>query len=372
MENGPLQRYRSLVEEGFLAPDPAQLVAAEKLELLANRLVQYEAPSKTDFFSFFTRKAGEVPQGLYLFGGVGRGKTMLMDLFFEAVPFGPKRRVHFHEFMAEVHELIAHNRSNKEGDPIPATAEALASEARLLCFDELHVTDIADAMILGRLFKAMFETGVVMVATSNSQPSELYRHGLNRPLFEPFIELLENKLEVLQLEARTDYRLEKLQGTPLYFSPANKKAALSMRETFTRLTGLKKGAPTVIKVKSRKIEIPESAMGVALFDFEDLCGKPLGASDYLLIAHAYHILLIENVPVMEVVHRNQARRFINLIDTLYDNGVRLVLSADAQPDGLYAIPDGGELFERTASRLIEMRSQEYLGCARGDAEPEVA
>jgi cell division protein ZapE len=227
-------------------------------------------------------------------------------------------------------------------------------------------------MILGRLFKAMFETGVVMVATSNSQPSELYRHGLNRPLFEPFIELLENKLEVLQLEARTDYRLEKLQGTPLYFSPANKKAALSMRETFTRLTGLKKGAPAVIKVKSRKIEIPESAMGVALFDFEDLCGKPLGASDYLLIAHAYHILLIENVPVMEVVHRNQARRFINLIDTLYDNGVRLVLSADAQPDGLYAIPDGGELFERTASRLIEMRSQEYLGCARGDAEPEVA
>ncbi len=371
MKNGPLHRYRALVEEGHLAPDPAQLLAAEKLELLANRLAQYEPPAKTDIFSFFTRKSGEVPQGLYMFGGVGRGKTMLMDLFFEAVPFEPKRRVHFHEFMAEVHELIAYFRKAHEGDPIPASAASIASEARLLCFDELHVTDIADAMILGRLFTAMFETGVVIVATSNSHPTALYKHGLNRPLFEPFIELLENRLEVLQLEAATDYRLEKLQGTPLYFCPSDKKASKAMRETFERLTGVKKGSPAVIEVKSRKVVIPEAAMGVARFDFEDLCGKPLGASDYLLIAHAYQILLIENVPVMEVVHRNQARRFINLIDTLYDNGVRLVISADAQPDELYTIPDGGELFERTASRLIEMRSQEYLERVRGDERAEV-
>jgi cell division protein ZapE len=372
MENGPLQRYRSLVEEGCLSPDPAQLLAAEKLELLANRLAQYDPPSKTDLFSFFTRKSGEVPQGLYMFGGVGRGKTMLMDMFFDVVPFEPKRRVHFHEFMAEVHELIARFRSLKEGDPLPATAGVIASKARLLCFDELHVTDIADAMILGRLFKALFEAGVVMVSTSNSHPASLYKDGLNRLLFEPFIDLLQERLEVLQLEAKTDYRLEKLEGTQLYFSPADKKAAKSMRETFTRLTGLKEGVPGVIKVKSRKVLIPESAMGVALFDFEDLCGKPLGASDYLLIAHAYHILMIENVPVLEPVHRNQARRFINLIDTLYDNDVRLVLSADAQPDDLYAIRDGAELFERTASRLIEMRSKEYLGRAHDDAAVEVA
>lgn len=368
MGEGPLQRYRSLVDAGSLEPDPAQLLAAEKLELLANRLSQYEAPSKTDFFSFFTRRSGEVPQGLYLFGGVGRGKTMLMDLFFETIPFEPKRRVHFHEFMAEVHELIARFRSLHEGDPIPATAQAIAAEARLLCFDELHVTDIADAMILGRLFTGLFETGVVMVATSNSHPAELYKHGLNRPLFEPFIETIENRLEVLQLEAAADYRLEKLQGTQLYFSPADKKAAKAMRETFSRLTGLNKGEPAVIKVKSREVAIPEAAMGVALFDFEDLCGKPLGASDYLVIAHAFHILMIENVPVMQPEHRNQARRFINLIDTLYDNDVRLVLSADAQPNALYAIADGSELFERTASRLIEMRSQDYLTHVSGDVE----
>ncbi|MFQ5626070.1 MAG: cell division protein ZapE, partial [Methyloligellaceae bacterium] len=338
-----------------------------KLELLANRLAQYKAPPKTYFFSFFTRKKGEVPEGLYIFGGVGRGKTMLMDLFFEAVPYPSKRRVHFHEFMAEVHELIARFRACQEGDPIPAAAQAIASEAGLLCFDELHVTDIADAMILGRLFKALFEAGMVMVATSNSPPADLYKDGLNRPLFEPFIEIIENRMEVLQLEAAADYRLEKLQGTQLYFTPAGKSAAKSMRETFMRLTGHKKGTPATITVKSRKVAVPEAAMGVARFDFEDLCGQPLGAGDYLVIAHTYHILLIENVPIMKQVHRNQARRFINLIDTLYDTGVRIVLSADAEPDALYSLTDGAELFERTASRLIEMRSQEYLARRRDDA-----
>ncbi|GBE43241.1 AFG1-like ATPase [bacterium BMS3Bbin10] len=372
MENGPLQSYRSMVADGHIRPDPAQLLAAGKLELLANRLAQYDAPAKSDFFSFFGGKRGEVPEGLYMFGGVGRGKTMLMDLFFEDVPFAPKRRVHFHEFMAEVHELIARFRSLHEGDPIPATAQAIVSEARLLCFDELHVTDIADAMILGRLFKGLFEAGLVMVATSNLQPGELYKDGLNRPLFEPFIEILEDRMDVLQLEAAADYRLEKLQGAQLYFTPAGKKSAKAMRETFTRLTGYKKGRPATLKVKSREIAIPETAMGVALFDFDDLCGQPLGAHDYLVIAHAYHILMIENVPVMKPEHRNQARRFVNLIDTLYDAGVRLVLSAQAQPDALYAIGDGAELFERTASRLIEMRSKDYLARARPGAAPDGA
>ena len=356
-----------MVEEGHIRPDPAQLLSAERLELLANRLARYGGPQKKDFFSMFGTKRGEVPQGLYMFGGVGRGKTMLMDLFFEAVSFAPKRRVHFHEFMAETHDLIAKFRALHDGDPIPATAQAIASEARLLCFDELHVTDIADAMILGRLFKGLFEAGIVMVATSNLHPQELYKDGLNRPLFEPFIDILEERMEVLQLEAAADYRLEKLEGAQLYFTPTGKKSARSMRDTFKRLTGYKKGAPAALSVKGRKIAVPEAAMGVALFAFEDLCDKPLGANDYLVIAHAYHILMIENVPVLAPENRNQARRFIILIDTLYDNGVRLVLSADAQPDALYAIGDGAELFARTSSRLIEMRSKDYLARAKGDA-----
>ena len=365
METGLLQRYRAMVEAGELAPDPAQLLAVEKLQLLANRLARYEPPDKTDFFSFFTRKGGAVPEGLYIFGGVGRGKTMLMDLFFETVPFSAKRRVHFHEFMGEVHDLIGRFRKLHEGDPIPSAAQAIAAEARLLCFDELHVTDIADAMILGRLFASLFESHTVVVATSNSAPGELYRDGLNRPLFEPFIELVEERMEVLQLEAETDYRLEKLQGTKLYFTPANKKSAKEMRGVFARLTGHETGQPARLKVKGRTVAVPEAAMGVARFDFDDLCGKPLGANDYLVIAHTYHTLLIENIPVMDRVRRNEARRFINLIDTLYDNGVGVVLSAAAEPDALYQISTGGELFERTASRLIEMRSEAYLA---GDAK----
>lgn len=366
MEQGPLRRYREMVESGAIVADSAQFLAAEKLQLLANRLAHYDPPAKTDFFSFFTRRGGAVPEGLYIFGGVGRGKTMLMDIFFETVPFAAKRRVHFHEFMADAHERIARVRKKHEGDPIPAVAKEIAGEARLLCFDELHVTDIADAMILGRLFAGLFEHHVVVVATSNAAPEELYRNGLNRPLFEPFIELVGEKMEVLQLEAAADYRLEKLQGTELYFTPADAKAARAMRAAFERLTGRKRGAPAALRVKGREVAVPEAAMGVACFDFDDLCRKPLGPGDYLAVARAYHTLLIENVPVMGKERRNEARRFINLIDTLYDNGVRLVASAAAEPDALYREGDGAELFERTASRLIEMRSQAYIaGTAAG-------
>jgi cell division protein ZapE len=356
-----------MVEAGELKADPAQALAAEKLQLLANRLAQYEPPARTDFFSFFTRRGGAVPEGLYMFGGVGRGKTMLMDLFFETVPFEARRRVHFHEFMSEVHDLIARVRKVQEDDPISTIAELIASDARLLCFDELHVTDIADAMILGRLFSGLFEAHTVVVATSNTAPGELYKDGLNRPLFEPFIELVEAKMEVLQLEAATDYRLEKLQGAELYFAPADKKAARAMRETFRRLTGHESGSPAMLDVKSRKIKVPEAAMGVARFDFADLCRKPLGAVDYLAIAHAYHTLLIENIPVLAKGERDAARRFINLIDTLYDNGVRLIASAEAEPERLYPAGDGADLFERTASRLIEMRSEAYLAGGGGDS-----
>ncbi len=360
MSEGPLQRYREMVEAGELTPDRAQLAAAEKLQLLANRLARYAPPERTDFFSFFTRTGGVVPKGLYIFGAVGRGKTMLMDIFFDTVPFEAKRRVHFHEFMSEVHDLIAHSRLRGQGDPIPPVAQAIADEARLLCFDELHVTDIADAMILGRLFTRLFEHDVVVVATSNTPPHHLYRDGINRPLFESFIALVEEKMEVLQLEAATDFRLEKLQGRELYFTPADGRAETAMGAAFQRLTGHARGTPAALRVKGRAVPVPEAAMGVARFAFADLCEQPLGAIDYLAIAHAYHTLLIDGIPVMGPANRNEARRLINLIDTLYDNGVRLIASADAQPDDLYRKGDGAELFARTASRLIEMRSEAYL------------
>ncbi|MEC9368585.1 MAG: cell division protein ZapE [Pseudomonadota bacterium] len=360
MDDGPLKRYRAMIDAGELRADPAQSLAAEKLQVLANRLATFRAAAKGDFFSFFSRKRAPAPQGLYMFGGVGRGKTMLMDLFFDSVAFAPKRRTHFHEFMGEVHELIGRFRRMHKGDPIPLVAEAIASEASLICFDEMHVTDIADAMILGRLFEALFGGGgVVVVATSNSAPDDLYKDGLNRSLLQPFVVKIKNRMENQQLEAATDYRMEKLRGTELYFSPANTAARKKMRAAWKRLTGRERGTPQSIEMKGRKIGVPEAALGVARFDFEDLCGAPLGANDYLAIARQYHTLLVEGIPVFAQKHRNQARRFINLIDVLYDNGVRLVASAAAEPEKLYRIP-GPSMFERTASRLIEMRSDAYL------------
>ena len=349
-----------MVKAGEIAPDRNQLLAAEKLQLLANRLGQYTAPERTDFFSYFTRKRGEVPEGLYMFGGVGRGKTMLMDLFFDTVPFTPKCRVHFHEFMADVHEQIAEARKEHPGDPIAHVAASIVKETRLLCFDELHVTDIADAMILGRLFSGLFEDHVVVVSTSNAGPNELYKDGLNRPLFEPFIALIEDRMELLELEAAKDYRLDKLQGEKLYFAPNGAKAEKALRGVWTRLTGRAKGKSCELHLKGRAIPVPEAAMGVAWFAFDDLCEKPLGAGDYLYIAHAYHTVLLSGIPVMGPEKRNAARRFITLSDTLYDNGVRLVASAQAEPERLYPKGDGANLFERTASRLMEMRSEAYL------------
>lgn len=364
MTDGVLARYRALVTSGALAPDPAQALAAEQLELLAQRLARMGPTRRGDLLGLFARKTAAPPKGLYLCGSVGRGKTMLMDLFFESVPFEPKRRRHFHEFMEEVHERIAEARKLHPGDPIPLVARDIAKRAQLLCFDELHVTDIADAMILGRLFTALFERGVVLVATSNTMPSGLYRDGLNRQLFLPFIALIEEHLEVLQLEAAKDYRLEKLAGHTLYFVPADAGAHAAMRGAWLRLTGVASGPPSALVVKGRRLVVPEAHLGVARFAFADLCGEALGASDYLVIARAFHTVLIEAIPRLGPEQRNEARRFITLIDTFYDAHVRLVVSADAEPHELYVAGDGRELFERTASRLIEMRSEAYLAGAR--------
>jgi cell division protein ZapE len=367
-----LERYRGMVHAGEIAADPMQALAVEKLQLLANRLARYAPPAKTDIFSFFTRRRGEVPRGLYLFGPVGRGKTMLMDLFFESVPFEPKRRVHFHEFMIEVHELIAAARKQHEGDLVPVVAERIARAAPLLCFDEFHVTDIADAMILGRLFAGFFEHGMVIVATSNAAPAELYRGGLNRNLFLPFIELIEEKMEVMELEAAKDYRLDRLLGEPLYFTPLGGVAAAGIREAFRKLTGISHGAPQHIVVKGRTITVPEAAHGVARFAFAELCGKPLGAIDYRAIARHFHTLIIEDVPILTRDRRDEARRFNTLIDTLYDYGTGLIVSAAAEPDALYTEGDGADLFRRTASRLMEMRSEGYLTSARNKRQPQDA
>jgi cell division protein ZapE len=298
---------------------------------------------------------------------------MLMDLFFDTSAVTRKRRVHFHEFMADVHERVYVFRQEiKNGeasgqDPIQHTAAAISEESWLLCFDEFHVTDIADAMILGRLFTRLFELGVVVVATSNLAPADLYKDGLNRALFLPFLALLERQCEVVQLDARIDFRLEKLTGVPTWYVPDDAKADTALDAAWRRLVGDNMGTPHELMVKGHAVRVPKAAMGVARFSFDDLCAKPLAAADYLKIAHEFHTIILDHIPVMNYDRRNEAKRLIILIDTLYDHAVKVLASAQAQPDELYLATEGYEAneFRRTASRLIEMRSQAYLGLPHG-------
>ncbi len=352
-----LEKYRSLLADRVIAADPAQSAIAASLEDLARNLRKWRRRTGV---AALLRGTQPPPRGLYIFGPVGRGKTMLMDLFFRSTTFRPKRRMHFHEFMAEVHDRIGEARKKTPGDPIPHVARSLAAKSALLCFDEMHVTDIADAMILGRLFKALFENQVVVVATSNVHPSELYKNGLNRQLFLPFIALIEEHMQVKELLAAKDFRLDKLAGKPLYFTPADARAKSEMDALWTQLTGSHPGAPVDLDIKGRKVRIPLASMGIARFSFPELCEVPLGSLDYLHIAHAFHTVMIDHVPVLRPEQRDVARRFVNLIDTLYDARVSLVASAEAEPAGLYPAGDVHFLFERTASRLTEMRSESYL------------
>ena len=353
-----LDIYRKRVADRVIEADPAQAEAAANLAALARALGAWRPP-RGGLLGRLGRTT-PAPRGRYIFGPVGRGKTMLMDLFFESVGFQPKRRVHFHEFMAEVHDRIGAARKQVPGDPIPRVARALAAEARLLCFDELHVTDIADAMILGRLFRGLFESETVVVATSNVAPEELYKNGLNRALFLPFIDLIAQHMEIEELKAAKDFRLDKLVGKPLYFTPADAAANVEMDRLWAELTGNHPGAPVDLEVKGRKLRVPAASMGVARFSFTELCTQPLGANDFLHIAHAFHTVLIDGIPVLASAGRDVTRRFINLIDTLYDNRVCLIVSAAAGPTELYPGGDMQFLFERTSSRLIEMRSESYL------------
>ncbi|MCB1519764.1 MAG: AFG1 family ATPase [Hyphomicrobiaceae bacterium] len=359
MTEGVLDRYKRRVAAGEFEVDEAQLEAATRFDVLARDLEAWRPPGK-GLFSRWRRAPDAAPRGVYMHGGVGRGKTMLMDLFYETVRFEPKRRRHFHEFIQEAHERIAVARRTIDGDPIPHVALEMAGAPGLLCFDELHVTDIADAMILGRFFKIVFERRVVIVATSNAMPDELYRDGLNRQLFLPFIDLIEDNLDVVELKSAKDFRLEKLAGRPLYFTPVDASARAELDGHWERLTGSRAAEPVDIEVKGRMLHVPASAHGVARFTFADLCEKPLGAADYLAIAHAFHTVLIDAIPVLNRDRRDHARRFINLIDTLYDNGVCLIASAEAEPDSLYLRGDGADLFTRTASRLTEMRRDSFV------------
>jgi cell division protein ZapE len=367
-------QYAARVAAGKIERDAAQEVIVDRLAQLEKRLAERRLSRKSSSLGwlFGAREPGPI-KGLYIFGDVGRGKTMLMDLFFAASPVLRKRRVHFHEFMAEMHERIhALRQKAKLGelsneDPVGGAAAAIAQETRLLCFDELHVTDIADAMILGRLFKRLFELGVVVVATSNVPPSELYKDGLNRALFLPFIALIEEHLEITQLNARADFRLEKLAGVPVWYVPADHAAEAALDEAWRRLTAGHAGEPQDLVVKGRTIRVPRATMGVARFSFEDLCQQPLAAADYLKIAREYHTVVLDHIAVMDYERRNEAKRFIIVIDTFYDNAVKLVASAEAEPDALYCANEGFEAdeFKRTASRLIEMRSEAYLALPHG-------
>jgi cell division protein ZapE len=351
--------YRQAIARGELRADPAQEKAARRLHQLALALAEKRG------FSFFRTKPKPV-RGLYIWGDVGRGKTLLMDLFFAEAVVGKKRRAHFNSFMVEVHARIHAERQRTDGsDPIPVIARAIAEDVRLLCFDEFQVTDVADAMILGRLFDRLFAEGVIIVATSNTAPDRLYEGGLNRQLFLPFIAEIKRRLEVVELNGPTDYRLQRIAGLNVYLTPLGREADAAMDAAWQRLTDSSRGKPCSLPVLGRQVPVPRAARGVARFDFQDLCAKPLAAADYLAVAQEFHTLLLDRVPVLTPDMRNEARRFILLIDTLYDEGVKLICSAAAPPDALYPQGDGADAFRRTASRLAEMQSEDYLRRGHG-------
>jgi cell division protein ZapE len=369
--------YADRLAAGGLSPDPAQADAVQRLSKLA-RALQGSA-------GFLGLGASEPPRGLYIWGAVGRGKSMLMDLFFEAAPIKLKRRVHFHAFMLETHAFIHEWRQMSQAerkrhpayvqkagdDPIAPAARRIADAARLLCFDEFHVTQIADAMILSRLFDQLFDRGVVVVATSNRNPSDLYRDGINRELFLPFIRRLEQQVDVVELKAARDFRLERLVAAPVYYAPLGPETDAAMDAAFARLTAGEKPSPDTLEVLGRRLQVKRQAMGVARFTFDELCKQPLGASDYLTLARTYHTIVLDHAPRMSADERTWAARFVTLIDALYESRTKLVISADAQPDDLYKAGDGAFEFERTASRLHEMRSADYLAAERKDV-PDAA
>jgi cell division protein ZapE len=369
---GPLPAYRARVAAGHLAADPSQFMAAERLQHLWVTLRGYDpppfTPASNGFFARllqrkFTEGADEArPNGLYLVGAVGRGKSMLMELFFAAAAVRRKRRIHFHRFMQDAHaRIFASRRANAEGaDPIPTLADAIAAEAALLCFDEFQVNDIADAMILGRLFEALFERGVVVVATSNTLPDDLFKGQPGRDAFLPFIALIKQHLDVLVMDAGPDFRRDRLRGMPTWYVPADARARRALDAAFAALTGNAEPRAQRLGVMGHPFTVPVAAAGVARFTFVDLCGTALGAGDYLALATHFHALVLDGIPAFSTDDYDRARRFTVLIDALYEHRVKLVGSAATEPDRLYPAGADAPEFKRTASRLMEMQSQDYL------------
>lgn len=358
----PSAAYLARVAAGDLEADENQAAAAARLDVLAQQLAVWKPGG------WFSR--GAAPRGLYLWGPVGRGKSMLMDLFFENAPVTRKRRLHFHEFMLARHAFLREARTKGGGHDqlIEQAAKQVSDEARLLCFDELQVTDIADAMIIGRLFERLFADDVVMVATSNRAPDDLYKNGLNRQLFLPFISLIKAKLDVIAVAGPKDFRLESLLAAPVYYSPLGPAAEDAMNRAWTRLTHGAQPQTLTLDVSGRALRVEREAAGVARFSFAELCARPLGAADYIEIAERFHTVFLENIPQLSPSMREEAARFRVLIDALYEAKVKLIASADAQPAALYPAGDQSFEFERTASRLMEMRSEAYLALPRRDAE----
>ena len=369
MTDTPLQRYRALVAAGELKSDSAQELAAEKLTSLANALKGYQPKSGKrgwmDRFGLKARDETSPPQGLYLYGGVGRGKSMLMNLFYDVAPVAAKERVHFHAFMRDIHLEIHRRRQmpmyEGEGDPIPGMADGIADNTTLLCLDELEVRDIADAMVVGRLFQKLFERGVVVVTTSNRHPDDLYKHGLQRDRFIPFIAIIKEKLDVLGLESAQDYRLGRLAGHTVYHTPLGLAADTALDAAWARLTDDAEPKADFVQMPGgRKIIVPAAAHEVARFSFSDLCEQPLGPSDYLAIAAQFSTVILKDIPQMTEERKDSARRFVTLIDALYDYRTALVCSAAVPPTELYVGNEGGFEFHRTASRLIEMQAADYI------------
>ena len=362
---GPLALFRARLTHGELLPDALQARAAARLQELWQELKDYRPANGSNFLARFGlgKPPPRPPKGLYIFGRVGRGKSMLMDAFFATVPGEKKRRVHFFSFMADVHARI-HARRAEKGDPIAPVAQDIANETAVLCFDEFHVVDIADAMILGRLFAALFAAGVVVVATSNRAPDKLYEGGLQRERFLPFIDLLKERLDVIELDGPRDYRLQRFKGRQVYFTPPDAKAKAAVAQAFADLTDNATPAHETLTVLGRELDVPRAAKSVAWFTFDELCVNALGPNDYLALIGRYHTFILEAIPRMNVERRNEAKRFNIFIDTLYDAHGNLVCSAEAPPQDLYPEGDGSFEFQRTVSRLIEMQSDDYIAARR--------
>ena len=362
---GPLGLFHARLAAGELSADPQQARAAERLQQLWEELQTYQPGTGGGFLARlgFGKAATRAPKGLYIFGRVGRGKSMLMDSFFATVTSPKKRRVHFFAFMADVHARI-HARRAEKGDPIVPVAQDIANETTLLCFDEFHVVDIADAMILGRLFAALFAAGVVVVATSNRAPDKLYEGGLQRERFLPFIDLLKERLDVIELDGPRDYRLARFQGRQTYFTPPDAKARAALAQAFADLTDNVAPQRESLTVLGRELDVPRAAKSVAWFTFDELCMRALGPNDYLALVGRYHTFIVENIPKLNFERRNEAKRFNIFIDTLYDTHGNLVCSAEAPPQALYTDGEGSFEFQRTVSRLMEMQSDEYIAARR--------